>query len=71
MALKFFSRLGMIRYQDGISQKEFASLLGISRQTLASLEAATKRPTFETAYRIAKYVKRPMEEIFFFKEMKK
>ena len=54
-----------------MSQKDFAKLLGISRQTLAALETGTKQPTFETAYRIAKYVKRPMEEIFFFKEMKK
>lgn len=54
-----------------MSQKDLAKLLGVSRQTLAALEAGTKQPTFETAYRIAKYVKRPMEEIFFFKEMKK
>jgi len=57
-----------IRKQQGIRQEEFAKALGVSRQTISSLENGRYNPSILLAYRIAKYFSLTIEDVFLFEE---
>ena len=57
-----------IRKQRGIRQDEFAKLMGVSRQTISSLETGRYNPSIFLAYKIAKYFDMSIEEVFIFDE---
>ena len=57
-----------IRKQRGIRQDEFAKLMGVSRQTISSLETGRYNPSIFLAYKIAKYFDMTIEEVFIFDE---
>ncbi len=65
----FVSFLRMLRLTSGLSQDALSKDLGISRQTLSSLESAKSQPTLLLAYKISEYFHRPIERIFFFKDL--
>ena len=56
--------LEALRKQAGISQEELAKALSVSRQTISSLEKGQYNPSILLAYRIARFFKTPVEEIF-------
>ena len=62
------NRIEEIRKQRGIRQEEFASVLGVSRQTISSLENGRYNPSILLAYKIAKYFDLTIEEVFIFEE---
>ena len=49
------NRIEEIRKEKGIRQEEFARVLGVSRQTISSLENGRYNPSILLAYKIAKY----------------
>ncbi len=57
-----------IRNQKGIRQEDFAKLMGVSRQTISSLENGRYNPSILLAYKIAKYFGMTIEEVFVFEE---
>lgn len=57
-----------IRKQRGIRQEEFAKAMGVSRQTISSLENGRYNPSILLAYKIAKYFEMTIEEVFLFEE---
>ena len=57
-----------IRKQRGILQEDFAKALGVSRQTISSLENGRYNPSILLAYKIAKYFDMTIEEVFIFDE---
>ena len=57
-----------IRKERGIRQDEFAKLMGVSRQTISSLENGRYNPSIFLAYKIAKYFGMTIEEVFVFDE---
>ena len=57
-----------IRKARGIRQDEFAKLMGVSRQTISSLENGRYNPSILLAHRIAKYFAMTIEEVFIFEE---
>ena len=59
-----------IRKQRGIRQEEFAKALGVSRQTISSLENGRYNPSIFLAYKIAKYFSMTIEEVFIFEDEK-
>lgn len=65
----FVSFLRMLRLSSGLSQDILSQDLGISRQTLSSLESGRSQPTLLLAYKISEYFHRPIERIFFFKDL--
>lgn len=62
------NRIEEIRKQKGIRQEDFAKLMGVSRQTISSLETGRYNPSIFLAYKIAHYFSMTIEEIFIFEE---
>ena len=62
------NRIEEIRKERGIRQEEFAKLMGVSRQTISSLETGRYNPSIFLAYKIAKFFELTIEEIFIFEE---
>jgi putative transcriptional regulator len=62
------NRIEEIRKERGIRQDDFAKSMGVSRQTISSLENGRYNPSIMLAYKIAKYFAMPIEEVFIFEE---
>ena len=60
------NRIEEIRKARGIRQEEFARILGVSRQTISSLETGRYNPSIFLAYKIARYFGITIEEVFIF-----
>ena len=62
------NRIEAIRKERGIRQEEFAKSMGVSRQTISSLENGRYNPSILLAHRIAKYFNMTIEVVFIFDE---
>ncbi len=62
------NRIEQIRKERGILQEDFAHALGVSRQTISSLENGRYNPSILLAYKIAKYFGMTIEQVFIFEE---
>ncbi|MFJ6000881.1 helix-turn-helix transcriptional regulator [Arthrobacter sp. NPDC092385] len=58
------NRIRDLRAETGMSQRELAETLGVSRQTVNSIETGRHDPSLPLAIAIARYFHRPVEEIF-------
>ena len=58
------NRMEALRREKGVRQEDAAKALGVSRQTVISLEKGKYNPSLALAFRIARYFERPIEEIF-------
>ena len=62
------NRIEEIRRARGIRQEEFARAMGVSRQTISSLETGRYNPSIFLAYKIARFFDLTIEEVFLFEE---
>ena len=62
------NRIEAIRKERGILQEDMAKAMGVSRQTISSLENGRYNPSITLAYKIAKYFAMTIEEVFVFEE---
>ena len=62
------NRIEEIRKERGIKQDDFAKAMGVSRQTISSLENGRYNPSIMLAYKIAKHFGLSIEEVFIFDE---
>ena len=62
------NKIEQIRKERGIVQEEFAKSMGVSRQTISSLENGRYNPSILLAHKIAKYFGMTIEEVFIFDE---
>ena len=62
------NRLEEIRNKLGINQEELAKELEVSRQTISSLENGRYNPSILLAFKIARYFKMSIEQIFIYEE---
>ena len=62
------NRLEEIRKSNGITQDELASILEVSRQTIGSLENGRYNPSIILAFKISKYFRVSIEDIFIYEE---
>ncbi|MBU3187275.1 helix-turn-helix transcriptional regulator [Clostridium estertheticum] len=60
------NKLEELRKQRGIKQEELAETLQVSRQTIGSLENGRYNPSIILAFKIARYFKMNVEEIFIY-----
>lgn len=56
------------RAQNSLTQDELAEKVGVSRQTIISIERGHYNPSLLLAYKIATVFSRPIEEVFLCKE---
>ena len=62
------NRLGEIRKQRGIKQEALADAMGVSRQTISSLENGRYNPSVILAIKLARYFGMKVEDIFIYEE---
>ena len=62
------NKIEAIRKERGIRQEDFAKSMGVSRQTISSLENGRYNPSILLAHKIAKYFGMTIEEVFIFEE---
>ncbi|MBM7643563.1 helix-turn-helix transcriptional regulator [Streptococcus loxodontisalivarius] len=62
------TRIQELRKAQKISQAELADQLGVTRQTIISLEKGRYNASLELAYKIAKFFNRQIEDVFLFEE---
>ena len=58
------NRIEEIRSERGIRQEEFARQMGVSRQTISSLENGRYNPSILLAWKIAKFFGLTIEDVF-------
>ena len=58
------NRLEELRKQRAIRQEDLAQALGVSRQTVISLEKGKYNPCLALAFKLARYFGLPIEAIF-------
>ncbi len=63
------SKIAQLRKQRRISQEELANAVGVTRQTITSLEVEKYTASLILAYKIAKYFGLTIEEVFDFSEV--
>jgi len=62
------NRLEELRREKGISQERLAEAMGVSRQTINSLENGRYNPSIKLAFKLARYFDLSIEEIFIYEE---
>lgn len=62
------NRIEEIRKAKGIRQEDFAKQLGVSRQTISSLETGRYNPSIQLAHKIALAFELTIEDVFLFEE---
>lgn len=60
------NRLKVARVEKNISQEELANLVGVSRQTISSIETGQFSPTAKLALIICIALDKKFEELFYF-----
>lgn len=63
------TRIQELRKQHKLSQEELALAVGVTRQTITSLECEKYTASLVLAYKIAKYFNLTIEEVFDFSEV--
>src|SRR5580698_86398 len=59
------NRIRTLRFMNGeMSQAELGQRIGLTRQTIAAIEAGKYSPSLEAAFRIAQVFNLPLEEVF-------
>lgn len=60
--------LEQLRRQRGVRQEELADAVGVSRQTIISLEKGRYNPSIVLAFRLSRYFDCRIEDIFVYEE---
>jgi putative transcriptional regulator len=63
------TRIAALRKKRRISQEELAAAVGVTRQTITSLECERYTASLVLAYKIARYFSLSIEDIFDFSEV--
>jgi putative transcriptional regulator len=59
------NRIRALRFENGeMSQTELGRRIGLTRQTLAAIEAGKYSPSLEAAFRIAEVFKVDLKQVF-------
>jgi len=58
-----------LRKRQKLSQEELAYAVGVTRQTITSIEVGKYTASLTLAYKIAKYFDKTIEEVFDFSEV--
>ncbi|MGN9134977.1 helix-turn-helix transcriptional regulator [Clostridium sp. HCP1S3_B4] len=63
------TRIAELRKKNKISQEELAMAVGVTRQTITSLECEKYTASLVLAYKIAKYFNLSIEDVFDFSDV--
>jgi putative transcriptional regulator len=62
------SRLKVARAEKSLSQQQLASLVGVTRQTISSIETGQYNPSALLALLLARSLDKRVEDLFFLEE---
>lgn len=62
------TKIQELRKANKISQAELADEMGVTRQTIISLEKGRYNASLELVFKIARYFGKTIEEVFLFEE---
>ena len=62
------TKIAELRKEQKLSQEELALAVGVTRQTITSIEVGKYTASLPLAYKIAHYFGRTIEEVFDFSE---
>ena len=62
------NQLEQLRKELGIRQEELADAMNVSRQTISSLENGRYNPSIQLAFKLARYFRLRIEDIFIYEE---
>ncbi|MBQ9991705.1 MAG: helix-turn-helix transcriptional regulator [Lachnospiraceae bacterium] len=62
------NRIEELRKNRGIKQEDLAAALGVSRQTIGSLENGRYNPSIQLAFKLSRYFELSIEDIFIYEE---
>jgi len=62
------NQLKVCRAMHDMTQEELANKVGVTRQTIISIEADRYRPSLDLAFKLAKIFNKTIEDIFLFDE---
>ena len=60
------NRVASLRSRDNVSQEDLAKHLGVSRQTISSIENGRYNPSIVLAFKIADFFNLKIEDIFIY-----
>ena len=60
------NRVRELRIGRGLTQEEIAERVGVSRQTIISIEVGRYNPSIVLAYKLARAFDQSIEEVFFY-----
>ena len=62
------NRVEEFRKQNNENQEDLANIVGVSRQTIISIEKGKYNPSILLAFKIANHYQKTIEEIFIYEE---
>ncbi|ACS90440.1 helix-turn-helix transcriptional regulator [Thermococcus sibiricus] len=62
------NRLRELRELKGLTQEDLAKTLGVTRQTIIAIEKGKYDPSLRLAFKIAKFFKVKIEDIFIYED---
>ena len=62
------TRIAELRKEKKLSQAELAEIVGVTRQTITSIETGKYIASLPLAYKIAKYFGLKIEDVFYLEE---
>lgn len=62
------NKIKELRKENKVTQDDLASSVGVTRQTIISLENGKYNASLQLAYKISKYFGKTIEEVFIFEE---
>lgn len=66
--LRLGNRLKVARAEKSLSQEQLAALVGVTRQTISSIETGQYNPSAFLALRLAQRLEKPFEDLFYLEE---
>ena len=63
------TKIAELRKQQKISQEELAAAVGVTRQTITSIEVEKYTASLALAYKISKFFGKTIEEVFDFSDI--
>lgn len=59
------NEIRVLRFRQGeMTQQQLADEIGVTRQTVNAIEGGKYSPSLEVAFRIARVLNKPLEEVF-------
>lgn len=62
------NKIRELRKENTVTQDDLANAVGVTRQTIISLESGKYNASLQLAYKISKYFNMKIEDIFIFEE---